>query len=189
MYLLHASFHRRFGCPLLLFPGMSTSNILLSMFSTFILLTCPYHYTRFSVIFLHACTTPVVPIMCSFRILSILVTPHIYLCILISFISCFLSSRCCPCLCTIQKSWSDHSVVNLPPQLHWHLPVIQHSIASLPVSPCCTHSLLNVCCHASCLFQACTEILKRCTRCSSSPGILTGSLPWLLSCPNLKSMN
>ena len=33
--------------------------------------------SRFSVIFVDACTTLVVPLMCSFRILSLLVTPHI----------------------------------------------------------------------------------------------------------------
>ena len=84
---LAASFHLRFGRPLLLFPGISTSNILLTMCSSFILLTWPYHFSRFSVIFLDACTTPVVPLMCSFRILSLLVTPHIHLSILISFTS------------------------------------------------------------------------------------------------------
>ena len=40
-----------------------------------------------SIIFLDACTTLVVPLMCSFRILSLLVTPHIHLSILISFTS------------------------------------------------------------------------------------------------------
>ena len=92
MSLLHASFHRRFGRPLLLFTGMSTSNILLTMCSSFILLTWPYHFSRFSVIFLDACTS-LVPLMCSFRILSLLVTLHIHLCILISFTSSHVS---CP---------------------------------------------------------------------------------------------
>ena len=55
--LLHASFHLRFGRPLRLFPGMSTYSILLTMCSSFILLTWPYHFSRFSVIFLDACTT------------------------------------------------------------------------------------------------------------------------------------
>ena len=50
--LLHASFHLRFGHPLLLFPGMSTSSILLTVCSSFILLTWSYHFSRFSVIFL-----------------------------------------------------------------------------------------------------------------------------------------
>ena len=52
-----------------------------------------HHFSRFSVIFLDACTTPVVPLMCSFRILSLLVTPHIHLSILISFTS---SRASCP---------------------------------------------------------------------------------------------
>ena len=91
--LLHAFFHLRFGHPLLLFPGMSTSSILLAMCSSFILLTWPYHFSRFSVIFFDACTTLVVPLMCSFRIVSLLVTPHIHLSILISFTS---SRASCP---------------------------------------------------------------------------------------------
>ena len=85
MSLLHASFHLRFGRPLLLFPVISTSGILLTMCSSFILLTWTYHFSRFSVVFLEACTTLVVPLMCSFRILSLLVTPHIQLSILVSF--------------------------------------------------------------------------------------------------------
>ena len=92
MSLIHASFHLRFGLPLLILPGMSTSNILLTMCSSFILLTWPYHFSGFSVIFLDACTTLVIPLMCSFRILSRLVTPHIHLSILISFTS---SSAAC----------------------------------------------------------------------------------------------
>ena len=93
-------------------------------------------------------------------------------------------------LCAIQQSWSDHKCVNLSLHFNWHPPVTQHSTASLPVSPCCTHSLRNLCCHASCLLYAWTEIyLKWCTLCSSSPRILTGSLPWPLSCPRLKSTN
>ena len=83
MSLLHASFHLKFGRPLLRFPGMSTTSILLTMCSSFILLTWPYHFSRFSILFLESCTTLVVPLMCSFRILSLLVTPHIHLSILI----------------------------------------------------------------------------------------------------------
>ena len=91
--LLQASFHLWFGHPLLLFPGMSTTSILLTMCSSFILLTWPYHFSHFSVILYDACTTLVVTLMCSFRILSLLVTPHIHLSILISFNS---SHPSCP---------------------------------------------------------------------------------------------
>ena len=86
-------FFLRFRCPLLLFPGMSTSSILLTVCSSSILLTWPYHFSRFSVIVFDACTTLVVPLMCSLRILSLLVTPHIHLSILISFTS---SRASCP---------------------------------------------------------------------------------------------
>ena len=47
----------------------------------------------FFLIFFDACTTLAVPLMCSFRILSLLVTPHIHLSILISFTS---SHAYCP---------------------------------------------------------------------------------------------
>ena len=75
--LLQASFHLRSGRPLLLSPGMSTSIILLTMCSSFILL--PYRFSHFSVVFLDACATLVVPQMGSFWILSLLVTLHIHL--------------------------------------------------------------------------------------------------------------
>ena len=107
---------------------------------------------------------------------------------LIYFLSCMLSSRCCPVLCTIQQSWSDHIFENLPLQLHWHPPVTQHSTASLPVSPSCTLCEIYVVMPPVSSTLA-PIYLKRCTRCSSSPRILTGSLPWPLSCPNVKAMN
>ena len=103
MSILHAYFHLRFGRPLLLFPGMSTSSILLTMCSSFILLTWPYHFSRISIIFLDACTTLVAVLMCSFRILSLLVTPHIHLSILIS---CTSSHASCP---LVVAQVSDHT--------------------------------------------------------------------------------
>ena len=123
MSLLHASFHRRFGRPLLLFPGISTSNILLTMCSSFILLTWPYHFSRFSVIFLEACTTPVVPPMCSFRILSLLVTSHIHLSILISFTS---SRASCP-LVVIKHV--TYSVLFVPIRSYIVFAVVKHMVS------------------------------------------------------------
>ena len=83
--LFQASFYLWFCRPLLLFPGMSTSNILLTMCSSFILLTWPYHFSSFSVIVLDTCATLVVPLVCSFPILCFLATPHIHISTLISF--------------------------------------------------------------------------------------------------------
>ena len=73
----HAAFHLRFGRPLLLFPGMSTSSILLAMCSSFVLITWSYHLSCFSVIFLDACggTTLVVPLTC---LLLAITMRHLY---------------------------------------------------------------------------------------------------------------
>ena len=91
--LLHAYFHLRFGRPLLLFPAMSTSSILLNKASSFIRLAWPYHFSRFSVIVWTLAPLLLSHLMCSFRILSLLVTLHIHISILISFTS---SRDSCP---------------------------------------------------------------------------------------------
>ena len=49
--------HIRFGSPLFLFPGMSTSSIRLTVCPSFILITGRYHLSRFLYFFLEACTT------------------------------------------------------------------------------------------------------------------------------------
>ena len=89
--LLHASYFRRFGRPL--FPLVCPH---LAFFSLCAPLSSSshgraYHFSRFSVISLDACASLVVA-LCSFRILSSLVTPHIHLSILISFTSSRASS-------------------------------------------------------------------------------------------------
>ena len=67
--LFHMSLTRifplRFGRPLLSFPyNMSSSSILLTTCSSFIIITWPFHIRRFSVIFLDSCTTLIAPVMC-----------------------------------------------------------------------------------------------------------------------------
>ena len=108
--LLHTSFHLTFGRPLLLFIGMSTSSICLTMCSSFILLTWPQHFNRFSVIFLDVPLDHVAPQMCSFRIWSFLVTlrtsisassSHLLIVILL------VLSLLPRCQHHIQQSWSD----------------------------------------------------------------------------------
>ena len=121
-YLSYTHIFPSFGRPLLLFPGMFTSSILLTICSSFILLTWPYHFSRCYIIFFDACTTLFVPLMCSFRILSLLVSPHIHLSILISFTS---SRASCP-LVVAQVSAPQFCELSL--QLHWHPPVTQHSM-------------------------------------------------------------
>ena len=86
--------------------------------SSFIVLTWPYHISRFLYFY--------------WTLAPLIVTRDIHLSILISFTSIvvLISSRCCPGLCAIHQSWSDHSFVNLSIQFHWHPPVPQQSTAS-----------------------------------------------------------
>ena len=73
-----------FGLPLLLFPGNSISIIFLPTYSWSLLMTCPYHLSLPSLIFIPNCSTLTVLLMCSFLILSFLVTPIVNLNIFIS---------------------------------------------------------------------------------------------------------
>ena len=81
-----------FGLPLFLFPGNSISIIFLPPYSCSLLMTCPYHLTLPSLIFILNRSTLTVLLMYSFLILSFLVTPIANLSILISATS--ISSTC-----------------------------------------------------------------------------------------------
>ena len=76
-----------FGLPLFLFPGNSTSIIFLPTYSWYLLMTRPYH-----LIFIPNRSTLTVPLMCSFLILSFLVTHITNLNIFIS--ATFIFSIC-----------------------------------------------------------------------------------------------
>ena len=69
-----ASKNLLFGLPLLLFPGNSISIIFLPTYSWSLLMTCPYQLSLLSLIFISNCSTLTVLLMCSFLILSFLVT-------------------------------------------------------------------------------------------------------------------
>ena len=79
------------SCFSLCLLSSDSSAILLSTFPSYLLLTCPYHLSPFSVIFFVADATFTVPLTCSFLVLSFFVTPHIHLSILVSFTSSLLS--------------------------------------------------------------------------------------------------
>ena len=64
--LLHESFHLVFCLPLHLFLGTGASNILLSTCPSSLLLTCPYHFSLFSVIFVVTGATFTDRLTCSF---------------------------------------------------------------------------------------------------------------------------
>ena len=81
-----------FGLPLLLFPGNFISIIFLPTYSWSLFMTCPYHLSLPSLIFIPNRSTLTVLLMFSFLILSFLVTPTANLNIFISATS--ISSTC-----------------------------------------------------------------------------------------------
>ena len=94
-----------FGLPLLLFPGNSISIIFLPTYSWSLLMTCPYHISLPSLIFIPNRSTLTVLLMFSFLILFFLVTPIANLSIFISVTSI---SCDCYCLKSIHHCWSYH---------------------------------------------------------------------------------
>ena len=104
-----ASKNLLFGLPLLLFPGNSISIIFLPTYSWSLLMTCPYHFSLPSLIFIPNCSTLMVFLMCSFLILSFLVShskpQHFHLC---DFHLFYLFFCDCHCLKSIHHCWSYH---------------------------------------------------------------------------------
>ncbi|XP_068182162.1 mitogen-activated protein kinase kinase kinase kinase 4 isoform X5 [Antennarius striatus] len=87
-----------FGLPLGLLPGSSKLSILLPIYSLSLLWTCPNHLSLASLTLSPKPLTFAVPLMYSFLILSILVTPRenlsIFICATSSSVSClFLSEK------------------------------------------------------------------------------------------------
>ena len=88
----HYSRNLLFGFPLFLFSGISVYITLLPTYSWSLLMTCPYHLSLTSLIFISNRSTLTVRLMYSFLILSFLVTPIANLNIFISAI--FISFTC-----------------------------------------------------------------------------------------------
>ena len=81
-----------FNLGLFLFPGNSVSITFLLIYSWSLLITCPYHLSLPSLIFILNFSTLTAPLMYSFLILSFLVTHIANLNIFISAV--FISSTC-----------------------------------------------------------------------------------------------
>ena len=105
--------NRLFGLPLLLFPGNSISIIFLLTYSWSLLMTCPYHLSLPSLIFIPNRSTLTVLLMCSFLILSFLVTPIANLNIFISATS--ISSTCFFVTTTVS---SPYAIAGLTTELY-----------------------------------------------------------------------
>ena len=118
---------------------------------TFLLIICTYHFNSFSVIFLDVCVYS----GCSS---NIVVSYLIFLCCFTHPLQHIHLICLCPCFCPfvvaqISAQYSIASLtywllvfLHLPIQLHWYLPVSQHSTTFRPISPHCTHSLFDLFC-------------------------------------------
>ena len=102
-----------FGLPLLLFHGNSISIIFLPTYSWSLLMTCPYHLSLPSLIFIPNRSTLTVLLMCSFLILFFLVTPIVNLSIFISANS--ISSTCFFVTATVS---SPYTIAGLTTELY-----------------------------------------------------------------------
>ena len=116
-----------FGIPFLLSPIHIINHF--PTCSSSVRMTCPYNFFHALYIF----PTFVVPIILSFLILSIFVTPHILLNVLISATSIFLELRFlrCQCLATVHHCRSNNSLVHI--SLHSQADFFQssHSLSGL----------------------------------------------------------
>ena len=130
-----------FGLPLLLFPGNSISIIFLPTYSLSFLMTCPYHLSLPSLIFIPNRSTLTILLMCSFLILSFLVTPIANLNIFISATS--ISSTCFFVTATVS---SPYTIAGLTIELYTFpftlagnlLSQITHDTFLQPFHPACT---------------------------------------------------
>ncbi|KAF7708492.1 hypothetical protein HF521_017549 [Silurus meridionalis] len=75
MSFLNTSINLLLGLPLFLLPGGSILSILLLIYPMSLLCTCPNHFNLASLTLSPKCPTCAVPLLNSFLILSILITP------------------------------------------------------------------------------------------------------------------
>ena len=102
-----------FGLPLFLFPGNSISIIFLPTYSWSLLMTCPYHLSLPSLIFIPNRSTLTVLLMCSFLIFFFLVTPIANFSIFISATSIFFT-----CFFVTATVSSPYTIAGLTTELY-----------------------------------------------------------------------
>ena len=172
-----SSFHLVFGRSLFLFPGISALKTFLSMCSPSLIVTCPYQFNIFSDIFLEACATLVVPLMCSFLILSLHVTPTIHRSILI-----LVTSIHFPCLFVVAHVSAPYIIAGLITVLY----IFPSSCTGILLSHCIPLHFFQFLQPAPTRFVSSVSIppsssilvsryFKWVTLSSSSPSIFTGS--------------
>ena len=128
-----------FGLPRFLFPGNSILSILLPIYPSSFLRRCPYHLSLASRVFSLNFPTCAVPLMYSFLILSILVTPNENRNIFNSATS--ISASCLFVSATVSNPYNIAGLtatlytfpftlaglVHLPFHSSWYAPIADHS--------------------------------------------------------------
>ena len=131
------------GLPLLVLPGNSIFIIFLATYSCSLLMTCPYHLSLPSLIFIPSRSTLTVPLMYSFLILSFLVIPMANFNI---FVSATSNSSTCFFVTAIVSS--PYTIVGITTELYTFpftlaVPIVtDYSRYFFPSVPSCLHSLL-----------------------------------------------
>ena len=134
-----------FGLPRFLFPGNSILSTLLPAYPSPFLSTCPYHLSLASRVFSPNRPTCAVPLMYSFLILSILVTPNEN-----RNIFNFATSISVSCLFVSATVSNPYNIAGITATLYtfpfhssWYSPIADHSWHSSPTIPSCLYSLLH----------------------------------------------
>ena len=163
------STHLFFGLPLLLLPCISIPITLFPTYSSSLLITCPYHRILHSWTFFEI----VLPLIFSFLILSLLVTPHIHRNILIYTTSIFFSCAFFTFHVSAPFTIAGLTIIlyiNLSLDLDFHSSVTQHSRHVLPVPPPALNSMVDFCVKFSILHQCRSQMdLNVFTLFTSSP--------------------
>ena len=177
-----------FGLPRFLFPGNSILSILLPIYPSSFLRRCPYHLSLASRVFSPNFPTCAVPLMYSFLILSILVTPNENRNIFNSATS--ISASCLFVSATVSN---PYNIAGLTATLYTFpftlagtlLSQITPDILLHPFHPACTLFFTSLP-HSPLLCTVEPRYLKSSTFATSSPCIFT--VPLLLSCLSFTHM-
>ena len=177
-----------FGLPRFLFPGNSILSILLPIYPSSFLRRCPYHLSLASRVFSPNFPTCAVPLMYSFLILSILVTPNENRNIFNSATS--ISASCLFVSATVSN---PYNIAGLTATLYTFpftlagtlLSQITPDILLQPFHPACTLFFTSLP-HSPLLCTVEPRYLKSSTFATSSPCIFT--VPLLLSCLSFTHM-
>ena len=145
-----------FHCPTL--HCISSSSSMLRSLSARSLLSCLLYHPSIA----RHCTAslPVQSIHAAITLcaVSVVMPPvssfHLLYSSILPLLSCHDTRHCNSSSPSMLRSLSARSLLSC---LLYHSFITRHCTASLPVHPCCDHSLRGLCCHASCIILPCCD--------------------------------